>query len=604
MEKSRAPVGKTTITRFGSRRSVHFPISHILCLLCGVAAFAVAPSASAATLGFSPGGQTEHAVGETFSLNVVVSSPDKALNALSGVISIPADLLELVSVSDASTVVSFWIQSPQSSASRDTVSFEGAILNPGYQGTGGQVLRLQLRAKKSGTSSVVFQSGSVLANDGQATNILRVMGSASFVIQGTPAQDAPSATPPSSSDGSASASDAPAADTAPFVPPVNPRAPSVFSITHPDPDVWYARADAQLAWELPPDVQAVRTGISQRAAGLPAREHRPAASSLQADALADGVWYAHVQFLDARGWGPVTHFPLHVDTHAPTNLQAQETPRKDLSDPNVELVLNAEDATSGIARYEFWTREEDVRSWADDGSHQFVLESVGPGRQTLRIRAVDAAGNATVTTLDIFVEPLVAPKIVEITHSLQIGDVMVVRGTTQYPRSVVVLWLESNEGLPSHFIAQSDDNGLFGFALRDRLRVGTFQATVEVVDERGAKSARTQAVQVQVHRILVTRYAPYLLGVALFGLGGYLMRRRLRHRLVRSPRAPHPEDDSDVERRVNRLAGMIHEEMRALEEQERRRRRSSKNALRGAEDALQSEHTMLQRLLKRRKDNG
>jgi len=125
--------------------------------------------AGAATLYLSPGSGS-YTVGKAFTVNVLVASSDEPLNAVSGTISVPSDLFTVSSASSVGSIVNFWVQQPQVSGS--SVSFEGVVLNPGYQGGGAKVASLVLVPKKVGTGTVSFASAAVLANDGQGTNIL------------------------------------------------------------------------------------------------------------------------------------------------------------------------------------------------------------------------------------------------------------------------------------------------------------------------------------------------------------------------------------------------------------------------------------------------
>ncbi len=51
-------------------------------------------------------------VGDTFRLVVTVSSPETPMNAVSGVLSFPTDLLEVVDISTESSVMNFWVHEP------------------------------------------------------------------------------------------------------------------------------------------------------------------------------------------------------------------------------------------------------------------------------------------------------------------------------------------------------------------------------------------------------------------------------------------------------------------------------------------------------------
>ncbi len=137
---------------------------------------------SAASLFISPS-QGSYVVGQTFTVSVYANSSDQSMNALSGIVSFPAEKLSLVSISKTGSIVSLWVQEPSFSNTRGTATFEGIVLNPGYVGTAGRIISLTFRAKTTGTASLTFTNSSILANDGQGTSILDSTGTASFSIK-------------------------------------------------------------------------------------------------------------------------------------------------------------------------------------------------------------------------------------------------------------------------------------------------------------------------------------------------------------------------------------------------------------------------------------
>src|SRR3989344_7735403 len=181
--------------------------------------FSVCGAAKAATLYFSPSSGTQ-AVGTTFSVGVYVSSADQAMNAASGVISFPSDKLTVESISKSGSIFSLWVQEPSFSnppaGGQGTVNFEGIVLNPGYAGNSGKILNITFKAKAAGVANVSFSSGSVLANDGNGTNILTEFIGASFSL-GIAGLGVPEAVTPQEIPGA-------------------PLAPKIKSPTHPDPN--------------------------------------------------------------------------------------------------------------------------------------------------------------------------------------------------------------------------------------------------------------------------------------------------------------------------------------------------------------------------------
>jgi len=141
-----------------------------LCLFVFLFALVRVSVAQAASLYFFPSSGS-YEVGKTFSATVYVSSADQAMNAASGVISFPKTQLEVVSLSKTGSIFGLWVQEPSFSNSAGMVNFEGIALNPGFTGASGKLITINFKVKAAGSAALNFSSGSVLANDGQGTNI-------------------------------------------------------------------------------------------------------------------------------------------------------------------------------------------------------------------------------------------------------------------------------------------------------------------------------------------------------------------------------------------------------------------------------------------------
>lgn len=164
--------------------------------------------ADAATLYLSPSSGS-YTNGKAFTVNVYVASPGEAMNAVSATIGVDTSKFSVVSASSVGSIVNFWVQQP--SVSGSNISFEGVVLNPGYQGSGAKVASFVLMPKSTGSGSVSFSSASVLANDGQGTNILNSTTGGTYSIQEASVQ-APAPVPVSKPD------PAPVIDPAPPAP--------------------------------------------------------------------------------------------------------------------------------------------------------------------------------------------------------------------------------------------------------------------------------------------------------------------------------------------------------------------------------------------------
>ena len=151
---------------------------------CFVSLFFMPSTALAASLFFSPSTINANA-GDTVNVSVLVNTNLVSINDISTTINFPSDLLQVLSLSKSGSILSMWIDDPSFSNNSGTISFEGGIPTPGYTGLTGKVVDISFKVKKSGTASLSFSSVSVLANDGQGTELSQ--GSNKAIIQLGPA---------------------------------------------------------------------------------------------------------------------------------------------------------------------------------------------------------------------------------------------------------------------------------------------------------------------------------------------------------------------------------------------------------------------------------
>jgi hypothetical protein len=142
--------------------------------------FYCASTAQAASMYFYPASKTVN-VGDIIKVSVVVNTAGEAINNAEANISFPSEMLDVASISKGS-VFSLWVEEPSFSNAAGTVSFNGGVPTPGYNGSAGTLLSITFRAKKAGTASVYFAAGAVRANDGIGTDVLNGMGQASFTL--------------------------------------------------------------------------------------------------------------------------------------------------------------------------------------------------------------------------------------------------------------------------------------------------------------------------------------------------------------------------------------------------------------------------------------
>ena len=326
--------------------------------------------ASSASLYLSPN-SSEIAVGESVTVGVYVSSTDVAMNAASGIVSFPKDKLQVTSVSSGGSIIDLFVTDPSYSNGAGTVRFEGITLNPGYTGSSGKLISISFLALAPGEALLSFDSGSVLANDGEGTSILSGLGTAQITIGGE--EVSPSTDEEINDEGEGSL----------------PRAPVVSSGTHPDANNWYSESTIEFDWNLPFGTTGVSFLIDQEEQTDPGFDSNGVFSSFIADGMEDGEWFFHIRLKNAQGWGDVTHFKFNIDTTAPLPFDIGQVANNN----GPALILDAEDEGSGISHYLVNVDDAQEILWEDNGSHLFTSELLTVGRHTLAVTAVDFAGN-------------------------------------------------------------------------------------------------------------------------------------------------------------------------------------------------------------------
>jgi hypothetical protein len=517
--------------------------------------FGFAKAANAATMYLAPS-ERSLKVGDAFSVGVYVSSPDQAMNAASGVINVPTDKFEIVSLSKGGSIINLWVQEPSFSIGAGTAHFEGVVLNPGYTGSAGNVITLNLKAKAAGTAVISFSSAAVLANDGLGTNLLKGLGSGTYSISekaaAPPAEEReePKPEPREEEEGARAG------------------VPVISSQTHPDEDAWYADGDARFSWSVPRGVTAVRLLVSQDPDELPSMTHSPPVDSLELNDMEDGVWYVHARFRTAAGWGDSAHFRFQIDTRPPDSFDAVEVRREDLTQPAVQFTVRAEDRTSGIDRYEMRLDGAPPVEWLDDGSHAFTTPVMEPGKHSLTARVLDKAGNQAETSVIFYVEALAAPRFTDVPRELETGDVLILKGETDYPHAQVTVWIKRDELEPKAYSVATDADGKFVYVMDERVRTRSYKAWAVVTDERGAKSESSQVVTIMVRLRAFAEYLSWLvlpLFILVIVLSVLLWReRRVLAALKRRKEREERREDRAVQKKLSGLKRDVRKEFKEI----------------------------------------
>ena len=133
----------------------------------------------AAILSISPSGGT-YEVGQPFTVRAI-STSDAPFNAVSLSLLFPSSMFYIDSVSKAGSLLTFWVKEPALTRSAGTLSLEG-VTPGGIKELSGTIVSATLHGIKTGTGSVTFQSGQILANDGQGTDLMESTKGATYTI--------------------------------------------------------------------------------------------------------------------------------------------------------------------------------------------------------------------------------------------------------------------------------------------------------------------------------------------------------------------------------------------------------------------------------------
>jgi four helix bundle protein len=453
-------------------------ISILLFLLFSCFLILVPKGVQAASLYFSPS-QQSYLVGSSFNVDVYVSSLDQAINAVSANIIFPADKLDVVSISKNGSIINLWVVEP--SSLQGSINFEGIVLNPGFSGSGGKIISLKFKAKAAGNAELVFSSASVLANDGNGTNVLKGIEKASFLLNNAFEQTK---------------------SQTEFVFDNTPSAPIISSPTHPNPEKWYNISTAKFQWQLPNDVSAVRLLYDKNPNSQPQIVYDPPILEKEIGDLKDGVYYLHVQFKNKFGWGKIAHFKFQIDTQPPEPFNIEFVDGKETSNPRPTVLFDTTDSLSGIDYYKVKIGEGDFFNLPSEvvKSNPYTLPLQTPGKRTILIQAFDKAGNYTTAVSEFIINPLEPPIIVDYPKELQSGEVLVLKGETKYPDSLVTIYIQSEKEPPESYSVRSDKDGKFTFIGEKKLSDGVYSIWARVTNNLGAQSNPSQKINVLVKR--------------------------------------------------------------------------------------------------------
>lgn len=455
----------------------------VICVILFIA-IRGAGAAHAATLSFSPSSGS-YKIGDTFSVNILVSTAGQAMNAVSGIISFPEDKLQATSVSKSGSIINLWVQEPSFSNSAGTIDFEGIVLNPGFTGSAGKIISISFKTKVSGSAALSFSSGSILANDGKGTNILGGLGGANFTI----AELAGSTVAPQT--GSETSPVGKSAKT--------PPAPIIYSSTHPDSDSWYSNNNPEFKWELAPGITGVSVYVTDKPQSNPGPVSDGLFDSKSYQNLEDGIWYLHLKLKNSYGWGSISHFRFQIDTSPPKPFAAKIIDGKETENPCPTILFDTYDTLSGIAYYKIKIGESDFNTTIEDAvkSNPYTLPCQEHGKKMILIQAFDKAGNYTVATEELTIKPLAAPVFTEYPKQIRTDETFALKGTS-VANADVTIWMQREKDDARSYAVKSDEKGGFTFTAEEKLKDGIYKIWAQATDKRGAKSEVSEKITAEV----------------------------------------------------------------------------------------------------------
>ncbi len=464
-------------------------------LVVGLFLFFIIPSPTkAASLYLKPSVEN-FVVGDIFIVNILVDT--QGININNGEINLnyPTDFLEVVSLNKSASIFSLWVEGPSFSNNAGTVSLVGGLPTPGFKGSSGNIISINFRAKKSGVASLIFSSSAIRANDGEGTNVLTSSGSAQFTL-GKIAPAIPEATTPSIKSGT-------------------PSAVQIISPTHPDPNKWYSKKDAEFNWSLPSDATAVRLLYDKNSNSQPRVLYDPAVSEKKITSLKDGTYYFHVQLRNNNGWGGISHFRFQIDTQSPEPFDIKFVDGNETNNSRPNVLFSTTDSMSGIDRYKVKIGEGDSFNVSPNdvsNGNPYSLPIQGAGKRTILIQAFDKAGNYSTAVEDFKVIPIPPPVIKEYPKQVETGENFFVLGVSNTYKKVSV-WLQKEKNDAKRFIVEANQNGEFTFTPDETLTDGVYKLWAASVNDQGVEGLPTEKINIVVEKSAIFRIGSYAVNV-------------------------------------------------------------------------------------------
>lgn len=322
--------------------------------------------ASGASFSISPGSGT-FTVGQTITAKVNLNTNGNDINAAEAVLNYSSDTLQLSSLS-RTNLFGFWQTEPNYSGNK--ITFAGGR-NANYT-TSGALFTLKFKTTKSGTATVNFSSGRILAADGNGTLNYSGATGATWNIQPskeatpTPNNEQPKPGQPASQKGA------------------NPAEPIVSSLTHPDQNNWYNQKDSTLNWTLSPNTTQIAYSFDLNPTSEPTNFQK--ITNQTTVSAQEGQNYFHIKAKNQYGESKTVHYRLQIDTLAPIVTGSFE------HGENI-FKLTHEDSGSGTKTIEYSLNNS--KQYSVNATNPFILkfDIFHWGKNQMEFTLTDHAGN-------------------------------------------------------------------------------------------------------------------------------------------------------------------------------------------------------------------
>lgn len=415
--------------------------------------------------------QATLAVGDTATVSFYVDTQSQVINNGESVISFSKDIITIKSVSTQGSVFGMWVEQPTFSNATGTITFNGGVPNPGFQGTRGLLFTATVTAQKAGTAAINFGESSIRANDGLGTDILKQKTGITITV--IPAVEKPVVP----------AVPAPSTETVPQIIPLTISDLDFFAIssrTHPDQSLWYASNVVELTWPLLKTTTGIQMALdSDPATDILGKTEKPVGSRI-IKGLKDGVSYLHVKQIGKNTESPVAHFAIRVDTTTPTNTTAQVA-RNQSND--LVATISATDMISGVDYFQVLLDGVDLgKVTAVNGRASFVFpRDTALGKHILTIHAYDFARNKQEVVIPIAVEPFDPPVVTVTTKNILVGSVMTIAGEKAGSNQVFNVFIRTPEQKLEMYQVVSNAQGFF--SMKNLVTAGgAYEIWVEPID--------------------------------------------------------------------------------------------------------------------------